>query len=130
MEVKSWSVDDLASQFGVPDVLFIDVEGFECEVLQGAQKTLASRPACFIEVHVGAGLEKFGGTAERVLRLLPAGYQRFVAQPDTPFVPLTENSPVLLNRFFLVAIPSERAQSSQQPDLVSTVEAGEGGSAR
>ncbi len=128
IEVKAFAVDDLAAAYGVPDVLFIDVEGFECEVLQGARKTLASRPACFIEVHVGVGLEKFGGTVERLFHLLPAEYQYFVAQPDQPFAPLVENSPVFLQRFFLVAIPSERVASSRQRDLASANAAmGEGG---
>lgn len=61
IEVEAYSVDDLANRFGAPDVLFIDVEGFECELLRGAQKTLDNRPDCFVEVHVKAGLEKFGG---------------------------------------------------------------------
>jgi FkbM family methyltransferase len=39
IEVDAYSVDDLADRFGAPDVLFIDVEGFECELLRGAQKT-------------------------------------------------------------------------------------------
>ncbi len=131
IEVQSYSVDDLASTFGVPEVLFVDVEGFECEVLQGARKTLASRPACFVEVHVGAGLEKFGGTVERVLSLFPDRYQYFVAQQEKPFVPLGDNNSVLLERFFLVAIPSERAASCQESGLLpASVPTGESGPAR
>jgi FkbM family methyltransferase len=38
IEVNSYSIDDLAERFGTPDVLFIDVEGFECEVLCGGQR--------------------------------------------------------------------------------------------
>jgi len=126
IEVQAFSVDDLAATYGVPDVLFIDVEGFECELLQGAQKTLASRPDCFIEVHVGGGLEKFGGTVERLLRLLPAGYRLFAARPDNSFEPWMENSPVSLERFFLVAIPSERAAShDQNREAANNTRAGE-----
>ena len=109
IEVKAFSVDDLAAMHGVPDVLFIDVEGFECELLQGAQKTLASRPNCFIEVHVGAGLEKFGGSVQKLLSLLPAEYCFWVAPPENAFIPFADDSPVVRERFFLVAIPSEGA---------------------
>jgi FkbM family methyltransferase len=115
IEVNSYSVDDLAKRFGAPDVLFIDVEGFECELLRGAQKTLAGRPDCFVEVHVKAGLEKFGGSASEVLSLFPPGYQFFAAPPDCPFAPLKQDSAVLRDRFFLVAIASKRAESREPP---------------
>lgn len=117
IEVNSYSVDDLAGQFGVPDVLFIDVEGFECELLRGAQKTLAARPNCFVEVHVNAGLEKFGGSVAEVLRLFPAGYEFFAAAPDCAFEPLKLDSAVLRDRFFLVAIPP--GKSAPQPGPIS-----------
>ena len=115
--VDACSVDDLANRFGAPDVLFIDVEGFECEVLRGAQKTLAGRPDCFVEVHVKVGLEKFGGSVLQVLSLFPAGYAFFAAVPDSPFAPLKEDSALLLDRFFLVAIAAKREDS--QAHLVS-----------
>ncbi|HMD47467.1 MAG TPA: FkbM family methyltransferase, partial [Bryobacteraceae bacterium] len=111
MEVRAVSVDDLAAEHGQPDVLFIDVEGFECELLRGAQKTLAGRPDCFVEVHVGAGLEKYGGSVNAVLGLFPSGYEYFIAPPEGAFVPLAQNSPVLRDRFFLVALNGERAGS-------------------
>jgi FkbM family methyltransferase len=104
VKVDAYSVDDLATRFGTPDVLFIDVEGFECELLQGAQKTLAARPDCFVEVHVNAGLEKFGGSVAKVFSLFPAGYQFLAAAPDKPFAALKPDDAVLLDRFFLVAI--------------------------
>jgi FkbM family methyltransferase len=113
IEVAAYSVDDLADQFGAPDVLFIDVEGFECELLRGAQKTLAGRPDCFVEVHVKAGLEKFGGSVSQVLSLFPAGYEFFAAEPDNPFTPLKEDSAMLHDRFFLVAIAVKRAESRE-----------------
>jgi FkbM family methyltransferase len=119
IEVDSYSVDDLADRFGAPDVLFIDVEGFECELLWGAQKTLAGRPNCFVEVHVNAGLEKFGGSVSKVLSLFPEGYEFFAAQPDGPFAPFEENSAMVLDRFFLVAIPKTRAESRQQERPIS-----------
>ena len=113
MQVKAYSIDDLAAEYGVPDVLFIDVEGYECELLLGGLKTLATRPDCFIEVHVGAGLEKFGGSVQQLLSFFPPGYQFFAAPPENPFGPLSGDSAVLRNRFFLVAIGS--GQSEQYP---------------
>jgi FkbM family methyltransferase len=112
VQVDAYSIDDLAEKFGAPDVLFIDVEGFECELLRGAKKTFANRPDCFIEVHVHAGLEKFGGSVEQVFSLIPAGYEFFAAIPDGPFAPLAAAKNVMADRFFLVAVASERAPSA------------------
>jgi FkbM family methyltransferase len=116
MEVEAVSVDDLAAAHGVPDLLFIDVEGFECALLQGAQKTLASGPNCFVEAHVGVGLETYGGSVEQILSLFPAGYEFFVAPPAGPFVPLTEDTAVVRQRFFLVAIQSKQSLALGEHD--------------
>jgi FkbM family methyltransferase len=103
-KVKAVSIDDLSLTYGVPDVLFIDVEGFECAVLKGAQSTLGSRPDCFVEVHIGAGLEKFGGSVSELLGLFPSGYQFFMASRDGSFVRFDESSPLLAESFFLIAV--------------------------
>lgn len=54
------SIDDLTLRYGVPDILFIHVEGFEVKVLEGAAQTQKHRPDCFVEVHVGCGVETYG----------------------------------------------------------------------
>jgi hypothetical protein len=52
----------------VPDILFIDVEGFEVHALKGATHTLQGRPDCFIEVHVGCGLRNSAVQCNRSCR--------------------------------------------------------------
>ena len=104
---ESRSVDDLAEEYGTPDVLFIDVEGYEGEVLAGAAETLALKPDVFVEVHVGAGLEALGGSAEAVLATFPNDtYERFISPPSgQPISALTTAADELLqSRFFLFAI--------------------------
>jgi hypothetical protein len=60
------------------------------------------------------GLEKFGGSMERILGLFPSGYQFFVAPPDGEFNPLSESHPeILKSRFFLIAIDPERRRQTE-----------------
>jgi FkbM family methyltransferase len=113
IEVEAYTVDDLTQEFGKPDVLFLDIEGFETQALAGAKSTLAARPDCFIEVHVGTGLEKFGGSVEGILAYFPvSNYQLFVGHPhdDKEFKLLDRGSPspitkdLMSRRFHLVAL--------------------------
>jgi FkbM family methyltransferase len=88
----AYSVDDLAGKFGVPDVIMVDVEGYELKVLQGATRTLAAKPDWYVEVHSGLGLESAGGTPEQIVELFRnLGYAVYI-QDDIhyrfPFRPL------------------------------------------
>lgn len=106
--VEAVTVDGLTERFGPPDVLYLDVEGYEQHVLNGARGTLESRrPDCFVEVHVAAGLETFGGSISGVLAHFPADrYELFVrgANPNDEFRPATADIASRQNRFFLVAL--------------------------
>ena len=52
-----------------PTLLKIDVEGFEVQVLQGAQKILSRRPKLAIEVHTDS-LQDYGASVEDIFRLI------------------------------------------------------------
>ncbi len=105
VKVPSYSIDDLSREYGIPDVIFLDVEGYECQALSGARETLRSGPDCFVEVHLGEGLEKFG-TVSKVLSFFPQEdfclYVRTEGQPN--FAPMKSESELPQERFFLVAL--------------------------
>jgi FkbM family methyltransferase len=105
VRTEAITIDTLTARHGAPDVLFIDVEGFELHALRGAADTLGRHaPDLFVEVHVGAGLEHFG-TVDDVLALIPAGYEVLVAPGEAgDFVPLDAGRPTLASRFRLVAL--------------------------
>lgn len=78
--VPSLSVDDLSRDYGLPDVIFVDVEGFECRVLSGARRTLSTRPDWFIEVHVNE-LAKYGNSVPELLSCFDEReYEFFVSE--------------------------------------------------
>lgn len=67
-KVEAVTVDGLSNTHGQPHVLYIDVDGFECAVLRGARETLTRAVDCFVEVHVGAGLENRAEALKRSCR--------------------------------------------------------------
>ncbi len=105
VEVDAVTIDALAVRCGAPDVLFVDVEGFELHALRGAARTLAAhQPDLFVEAHVGCGLERFGTVAD-LLALIPSGYSVFVAPGEAgDFVPLADGRPLLSARCRVVAL--------------------------
>jgi FkbM family methyltransferase len=109
--VPAVSVDRLAELYGTPDVVFVDVEGYEQEVLRGAARTLTGGETdFFVEVHVGYGLESLGGSASSVLeRFDPNRFRRLVSpargeREEYSFRELDERPDLLDERFFLVAL--------------------------
>jgi FkbM family methyltransferase len=108
--VEAVTVDQLSARFGMPDILYIDVEGYECNVLKGATSTLQHGADCFVEVHVGVGLEQLQGSTDEILRSFPSDrYELFVASGsdaslEPSFVPLGADTSVFSDRFFLIAL--------------------------
>jgi FkbM family methyltransferase len=106
VEIEAVTVDDLAAEFDTPQVLFIDVEGFECQVLDGASSTLESGPDCFVEVHMGEKIDTYGGSLDRLLEHFPGHrYDLFMKSEDMgAFIPFDAAAEVTRERFFLIAL--------------------------
>jgi FkbM family methyltransferase len=103
--VRALTIDELTAEHGAPDVLFVDVEGYELHVLRGARRTLErDRPDLFVEVHMGEGLERFGD-AEDLLALIPEGYEILVSRTEEgPYRPLAEARDELRHHSRIVAL--------------------------
>jgi len=104
VEMTSVSIDSLAEEFGAPDVVFIDVEGYECQVLDGGKAALAANTDFFVEVHIGTGLEGHG-SVEKLLTYFPAPKYSLYWSPEDrdDFKPFTDRASLPPKRFFLVA---------------------------
>jgi len=100
--VPTVTVDELAAEHGAPDLVLIDVEGYEERVLEGASATLDNGVTSFvIEVH--ETLVAFGDSPRELLDRFD-GFDTYVAEgEDRPFTPLQGAPPE--GRFFLTAVP-------------------------
>lgn len=57
-EVDAVTIDQLAQRYGPPDLVFVDVEGYEGKALEGAAATLTALGTCFfVEVHTSQLVE-------------------------------------------------------------------------
>lgn len=103
--VTALTIDDLARTYGSPDIVVLDIEGFECHALRGARQTLAARPDWCVEVHVALGLEKFGSVDEVVSSFPAEDYTlRMRSEAMREFVPYEAAHAITRERFFLLAI--------------------------
>jgi len=105
------SIDSLVREFGNPDVIYVDVDGFELQVLSGSQSAHILDIDWFVEVHVGCGLEVQGGSWQDVLSYFPEDrYERFIASEEQKiFATFAATSPLLADRFFLLALHRSNA---------------------
>ncbi len=102
VDVRAVTVDELAEEHGVPQLVMIDVEGYEGHVLDGAVRMLDGRATTFL-VEIHEELADYGGSATEIVDRF-ADFERFVAvEDDDPLLALEGPPPD--GRFFLIAIP-------------------------
>lgn len=90
----SITIDELAAQHFVPDLIKIDIEGGELEALRGAQRTLMAKPSILLEVH-GEQLEW-----DCLELLRAAGYAPPVVVDRRRWLP--EHRPLAHNRWLVL----------------------------
>jgi FkbM family methyltransferase len=102
--VKTVSIDSLAEQHGIPDIVFLDIEGFEAHALAGAARILVAGADFCIEVHEACGLQHHA-TKERVMSFFPpATHHCFISFPEgSPFHPWSPGTTLPTGRFWLIA---------------------------
>jgi FkbM family methyltransferase len=71
-----------------PDLIKVDVEGFELAVLQGGARTLARKPDLFLEMHGADPDDKLSRVKAIVDHLWALGYRNILhVESDTPITP-------------------------------------------
>jgi FkbM family methyltransferase len=103
--VSTVSIDGLVSKYGIPDVVMLDIEGYECQALNGASQTLQSGPNWYIEVHGGCGLEAYGGNADTIVRTFRSyGYKLYFQTDEHYRDQFRAMEDIPQGRFFLIAV--------------------------
>ena len=82
--IETKKIDDICSEFNfAPEVMKMDIEGYECFAIKGAEETLRKyRPIIFLELH---------HNAIRKLKHDPWEVLEFIAQLDYEFFDLKDN---------------------------------------
>jgi FkbM family methyltransferase len=99
------TVDELAREHGRPDLVLVDVEGYEGHVLEGATATLANGSSSFV-VEVHETLADFGGRPQELVDRFGAFDRYLAAGEEEPFERLEGPAPA--GRFFFAALAGDR----------------------
>ena len=95
-----------------PTFLKIDVEGFEMQVLQGAQKILSTRPKFAIEIHTDA-LSMYGASVQDLFRLLGVeNYKLWIQWEDGQEPEEYDMRTPIVKRVHLFGVPLAPARES------------------
>ncbi len=112
--VESLTVDDLSHAFGWPQVVYMDIEGFEIGALKGAPQTLAHGCTWFIELHGDEQLSRYGARNDDVLRFFP--HADFTAHmclsAESGFHVLSDRTTLSAERCFLTFVPRRAGAGS------------------
>jgi len=108
--IKSITIDELTNLYGAPDLIYVDIEGFEYNALLGATCTLKKNPAFCIEVHSNHGLESYKGSVNGVIRFFPKRkYKLYMAKAvhECKFSEFNFRNKITQDRFYLIALPKK-----------------------
>lgn len=106
VKVEGVSIDTLSTRYGFPDLVYLDIEGFEVEALKGAPLTLRSSTSWLIEAHGDAMLAPYGACNADIVAFFGDDFSLFWSPNNetTPFAPLDRARGLPPERVFLIAI--------------------------
>jgi FkbM family methyltransferase len=111
------TIDKMCSNYGMPDLIYLDVEGAEVLALKQASVALQSMCTWFVEMHGNETCRKFGGTNETIVQTFRNnGYELYFSfREDQPFRPLSVEAVVPKDRCHIIA--TKRLVASQNLGL-------------
>jgi FkbM family methyltransferase len=107
--LQSVTIDSLARQFGKPDVVFMDIEGYEVTALDGATDTLAGNTTWLVEVHGDATLSKYGARNRDVVDRFRHRFSLQAQINEDGIFRAFSDAAIPESRFWLIAVPNQGA---------------------
>ena len=78
-KIKSLNIEYLVEKYGLPSLIYMDVEGSECLALRGARKYLEQIKFLFIEVHSSKDISNIGGSKKQLFEILRKSHRVYYA---------------------------------------------------
>jgi FkbM family methyltransferase len=105
LNVCSMTINELARLYGAPDVVFVDIEGYEFEALRAADDVMTHDTDWCIELHGDEVLGIYGATNASVVDLfLKRAFEVYIKREDTDFSRVRSTSMVPHSRCHMVAV--------------------------
>ncbi len=98
-KVRSVTINELVTEFGIPDVVYLDVEGYECKAVMAADAVLGHPTDWCVELHGDKVLSHFGSSNADIVR-------KFVTRGFDVFIIYGEGDPVQIGP--QMHVPTER----------------------
>jgi len=109
--VPALCIDSLQQRFGVPQLVYMDIEGFEFEALKGAEQVLSREATWVVEAHGDEQLGQYGASNRDIVQLfLDRGFETwFALEGSATFSRLEKDAGVPGVRCYLLAVPKAAA---------------------
>jgi FkbM family methyltransferase len=105
LAVPSITIDELARRYGAPDVVFVDVEGYEFEALKASGEVMTRDTDWCIELHGDEVLRGYRASNVAVVeQFLQKSFQVYIKREDAEFARITSASMVPNSRCHMVAV--------------------------
>lgn len=113
--VPALCIDTLQQRFGAPQLVYMDIEGFEFEALKGAEQALSTGAIWVVEAHGDEQLGQYGASNGHVVKLfLDRGFETwFALEGSATFSRLDRDAVVPGVRCYLLAVPEAAASLKQ-----------------
>jgi FkbM family methyltransferase len=108
-KVQSVTLGDLVSRFGLPAVIYLDIEGFEAEVVPAADELLQASIDWCVELHGNHVLRRYGSSNAKLVQLfLNCGFRIYVITNEIKLFEAKTMDSVPSERCHIVAVKSQQ----------------------
>jgi FkbM family methyltransferase len=105
-KIEAVSIDDMILRYGVPDIIYMDLEGYECKALRGAKKARGHKIDWCIEVHRKELLSSFDCSIDEILAYFDRSKFEIFASENhrKEYFRLASSDQMPQGRSFLIAV--------------------------